>query len=87
MIKVNGDDRVEVTAAELGAMFGSEYAAGNGIIEILKSQGIAKGAGSRKTASGRGKPSSVWSIPKSFTLTIQPVAQKPKTEEPLENVA
>ncbi len=77
-IQVNSEERVEVTAAELGAMFGSNYAAGNGVIEVLKEKGLAKGAGSRKNATGRGKPSALWSIPKSFTITVEPEAKTEK---------
>lgn len=67
----NPADVITGTVNEFAARWGVDYAAASGYINVLKSKGIVIDAGSRPTATGKGKPAKLFSIPKSFTVENQ----------------
>lgn len=58
------------TASELAKKMNVEYASASGILKLMVATGAAKEVEKRKQPSGKGKPSSVYSVPKTFTINI-----------------
>lgn len=61
---------VNYTATELAAKLGVEYATAAALLKLMVAQGAAKEVEKRKTATGKGKPSTVYSVPESFTINF-----------------
>jgi len=67
----------KVTVNQLAAQLGVEYVVAASLLKLLVSQGAATEAGKIKTSlSGKGKPSTVYEIPDTFTLNLNPQPQQ-----------
>lgn len=66
---------MKVTATELAEKMGVEYAVAANFLKLLVAQNVAKEVEKRRTASGKGKPSTVYELPSdSVTVTLGKVA-------------
>lgn len=79
---MSGKKKMKVTAKEFGETVGVEYAVAANVLKFLVMSGVADEAGSQKTASGKGKPSTVYEFPTIVTLDlttkVKPLVKKPK---------
>jgi hypothetical protein len=67
---MSANDKFVGTTQEFADRIGVEYLTAAGALRFLKELGIAHEAGKRKTATGRGKPSTVYSVPLTVTLNL-----------------
>ena len=58
------------TTAELCECLGVEYPVGQGLVKFLKVKGVAKETGTRPPKAGKGKPSTIYTIPKNIALAF-----------------
>lgn len=63
--------KMQVTVGDLQENLGVEYATANAVIQLLVSQGLGSKVGQRKTSTGKGKPSTVYELPTTFTLSLE----------------
>ena len=70
MTATNPEDTITGTTGDFAEMWGVEYTHAAGFIAVLKTKGIVKDVGTRPAKSGKGKPSNVFSVPKSFTTEM-----------------
>lgn len=74
------DKGVVTTVNELATALKVEYPTAAGLIKLMLVQGAAKETGKRPTATGKGKPSTVYTIDSSFTIDFAPKAKAPKVK-------
>ncbi len=75
-VTVESKDTIQGTAADFQRAFdlGKDgYTTINGFLKFLESRGLAKNVGSRKSTSGKGKPATIWEIPKSFKVNVDAI--------------
>jgi hypothetical protein len=58
------------TTQEIAVVLGTDYNTAHGVLKLLKAKGIATEVDTRPAKGGKGKPSSVYSIPQTVTLTF-----------------
>ena len=58
----------EVTTAQFAEMTGVEYASAQGMLKYLCEKGLAKKIGSVPAKGGKGKPSTLYSVPQRVEL-------------------
>lgn len=58
------------TTQEFADLVGVEYLTASGLLRYLKDTGVAKEVDKRPAKGGRGKPSTVYSVPSVVTLTF-----------------
>jgi hypothetical protein len=61
---------MQVTSKELAEITGIDPIVTNGFISFLSKRGIIKEAGRKYSVGGRGKPSIVWEIPETLTISL-----------------
>ena len=66
----NVSNNIICTVAEFAELTNSEYLATSGFLKFLEKSGMVKRQGSRKSKAGKGKPSLLYSIPKSMVFTV-----------------
>lgn len=62
---------MQLTATELAELLGTDYLTANTLAKFMVSRGAAKEVEKRKSGSGKGKPSTVYELPESFTVEIR----------------
>jgi len=62
------------TAGEFAVANGVEYAVANGVLRFLKDRGVVTEAGSRPAKGGKGKPSTLYNVPYTVSLTFKVAA-------------
>lgn len=70
------------TITEFAEMTKVEYQDAAGMYRFLREIGVAKDVGKRKTATGRGKPSTIFTCPLKFEIVLGvPVGDEPEEEK------
>lgn len=64
------DGHYLTTTGEFGAKFDLEYPVAMGVLKFLESRGLVSIAERRRSASGKGKPSIVYLVPKKVNLDL-----------------
>lgn len=72
-VSATGSETITGTTKELCEHFGVEYPLGYNFINFLVVKGVAKKTDERKAIGGKGKPSSVWTLPRNITIEIKDV--------------
>ena len=68
---MNPNDKTAVlTAKEFGELIGADYLSATALLKYMVKHGIAQEAGKRAAEGGRGKPSSLFSVPDSAELVF-----------------
>lgn len=60
-----------LTVNEVAQKLGVEYITATAIVKLMVTQGAAKEVGKRPTATGKGKPSTMYEVPDTFTITLK----------------
>lgn len=58
------------TAKVLTETLKSDYQSIQGLLKLMESKGMAKQVGKEPTKTGKGKPSIIWELPNTLTLTL-----------------
>lgn len=77
-VRIEGEETIKGTVKDFQTMFNVDAAITNGFIKFLEATGAAKNVGQQKSPSGKGKPSTVWEIPKVFAVNLKPESQEVK---------
>lgn len=64
----------QTTVGDLAESLGIDYAAAAAIVKIATAKGLAKEVGKRPTATGKGKPATIYELPHTITLTLSQAA-------------
>ena len=59
-----------VTIKELAADLGVEYAQAAALVHIMVAGGVAQEVGKQPNSRGKGKPSTIYSIPDEYTISL-----------------
>jgi predicted transcriptional regulator len=68
MIAVSGE--VRVTVKDISERFKVELTVANGFLQLLLAAGIAKKVDTQKSATGKGKPATVYSVPAKIEISL-----------------
>lgn len=60
-----------MTISELADQLGVEYATAAAVVKLMESKGKAKFDSKRPASGGKGKPSSVYQLEKTFTISLE----------------
>ncbi len=63
-----------LTTSEFAVAHGVDYAVAAGTLKFLVAKGIVTENGSRPSATGKGKPSTLYSVPDKFELELKKAA-------------
>ena len=61
---------VRVTVGDLMEQLGVEYAVAGALVKLMVSKGQGKEVGKRPTATGKGKPATIYELNETFTLSL-----------------
>jgi len=72
---------IRATIGDLQQRLGVDYVTASSLVKLMVSQGQGKEAGKRATATGKGKPSTIYELSEKFELSLTaPVAPAPVKE-------
>lgn len=63
-----------MTTNEFAALHGVDYAIAAGTLKFLLAKGIVTEAGNRPSATGKGKPSTLYNIPATWSVELVKIA-------------
>lgn len=88
MVTVTGSQEVvNLTTNQLAENLGVDYPAAQGLIKVLTSKGVVKIAGQQPPKSGKGKPSTIYAFPRSFSINLGNESHGPLSAEPPPGIA
>ncbi len=75
---VQKDVTYQMTVSEFGERMGLEYSEASGVVKFLVMNKLAKCCGKRKTATGKGKSSTVYEFCNDVRMKLIPALSPPK---------
>lgn len=59
---------MNITVKALASKLDVDYATAGALVKLMEAQGVAKKVGQQPAASGKGKPSTIYEIPPTWTI-------------------
>lgn len=67
---------IQATIGDVEKRLGVEYATASAVVKLMVAAGKGKEIGKRPTATGKGKPATIYELPETFEISLNPTVEQ-----------